>query len=304
MTIVERDATAADATNESYMQWGPVFAGAIGASAISFLLLTFGGAIGLSITSPWPEASAPAWAIILAVGWWSVMVQIGSLFAGGYLAGRMRAPRADATANEVQFRDGAHGFVVWAVAVVFSALLFAYAGSSALGTAAKAVSTVGAGAISSNAGAALSTAPADYAADLLLRPQPGAVVSANSNLGNNGATAADLRSEVYRIFAATIKNRELTAQDRDYLVQVVAARGGTSQDEARQRVDRAIAALQQMENDVRTAAEKARKAALIAGFVTAASLLISLAAAVGGANLGGKHRDEDTVAHLFGHRFW
>ena len=52
------------------------------------------------------------------------------------------------------------------------------------------------------------------------------------------------------------------------------------------------------------AANTARKAGVLSGFLAAASLLISLAAAVGGAALGGTHRDDGTVAHLFGTRFW
>ena len=36
----------------SYVEWGAVFAGALTASALSFVLLTAGGAIGLSLISP------------------------------------------------------------------------------------------------------------------------------------------------------------------------------------------------------------------------------------------------------------
>ena len=37
----------------SYVEWGAVFAGALAASAISFVLLTAGAAIGLSLVSPY-----------------------------------------------------------------------------------------------------------------------------------------------------------------------------------------------------------------------------------------------------------
>jgi hypothetical protein len=109
---------------------------------------------------------------------------------------------------------------------------------------------------------------------------------------------------VNRILAATVANRELTADNRNYLVSIIAARDGVSEDQARQRVDAGIAQLQTMENDARNAADKARKAGLMTGFLTAVSLLISLAAAIGGAHLGGRHRDEGTMPHLFGRRFW
>ena len=46
---------------------------------------------------------------------------------------------------------------------------------------------------------------------------------------------------------------------------------------------------------VKDAANRARKAAVVLGFVTAATLLLGAAAAWWGATMGGKHRDEGTV---------
>ncbi|MGE0063923.1 MAG: hypothetical protein AB7T86_17815 [Xanthobacteraceae bacterium] len=328
MTTIERNVVVATgpAPQGSYVEWSPVIAGAIGASAISFLLLTFGGAVGLTLTSPWPNEGVPAWAILFAVAWWSVMVQIGSFFAGGYLAGRMRNRWADATLHEVRFRDGTHGFTVWAVGVLFGALLIAYAGGAALHSATQATATVAAGAASGNVDAAKNSA-ASTVTGMLLRPTPRAsaqppappppappAAAGDQPAPPPAAAAAPppppkpfdpaYRDEVNRILESTVANRELTADNRNYLVGVVAARDGISEDEARKRVDAGITQLQTMENDARNAAEKARKAGLIAGFLTAASLLISLAAAIGGAHLGGRHRDEGTMPHLFGRRFW
>ena len=45
---VRRDAVAAPV----YIAWGAVIAGAIAASALTFILITFGTAIGLAIASP------------------------------------------------------------------------------------------------------------------------------------------------------------------------------------------------------------------------------------------------------------
>jgi hypothetical protein len=44
----------------SFVEWGAVLAGAVLAAAISFVLLTFGTAIGLSATSPWPNSGVSA----------------------------------------------------------------------------------------------------------------------------------------------------------------------------------------------------------------------------------------------------
>jgi hypothetical protein len=210
----------------------------------------------------------------------------------------------------VRFRDGTHGFTVWAVGVLFGALLIAYAGGAAVHSATQATATVAAGAASGNADAA-KTSAASTVTSMLLRPAPraagasppGAPASAASATANTPPDSA-YRDEVNRILAATVANRELTADNRNYLVSIIAARDGISEDQARQRVDAGIAQLQTMENDARNAADKARKAGLMTGFLTAVSLLISLAAAIGGAHLGGRHRDEGTMPHLFGRRFW
>jgi hypothetical protein len=311
MTTIERNVVVATgpAPQSSYVEWSPVIAGAIGASAISFLLLTFGGAVGLTLTSPWPNEGVPAWAILFAVAWWSVLVEIGSFFAGGYLAGRMRTRWADATLHEARFRDGAHGFTVWALGVVVGALLVAYAGGAAVHSATQATATVAAGAASGNADA-VKTSAASKVTGLLLRPAPRSTAPAGAPSATATSATASApsdqayRDEVNRILDTTVASRELTADNRNYLVGVVAARDGISEEQARQRVDASIAQLQTMENDARNAADKARKAGLMAGFLTAVSLLISLAAAIGGAHLGGRHRDEGTMPHLFGRQFW
>src|SRR5262245_44265869 len=101
----------------SYVDWPAIVAGAVAATAISVILHTFGAAIGLSLASPWPHAwglGATGLAILAAL--WSILSQVGSFAAGGYLGGRLRARFTDAAAAEVEFRDGAHGFLVWALA--------------------------------------------------------------------------------------------------------------------------------------------------------------------------------------------
>src|SRR6185312_12306880 len=236
--------------------------------------------------------------------WWAVMVEIGSFFAGGYLAGRMRMRWGMGTIDEARFRDGAHGFLVWAVGVMFGALLIAWAGGSTLKTVTQAASNLSGGAASG--GQQQGNPGANFATDMLLRPAPraGASASAASTTGTANQDQQALRREVGRIFGSTISNRELSARDRDYLAEVVASRTGLSQADAQSRVDSTIQDVQKFENDARQKADRARRYAVISGFLAAAALLIGLAAAVGGATLGGRHRDQGTVANLFGHRFW
>src|SRR4029079_8636445 len=54
---------------------------------------------------------------------WSIAVPILAFRSGGYSAGRMRSAWADASSDEVQFRDGIHGLLVWSLSVVAGGVL-------------------------------------------------------------------------------------------------------------------------------------------------------------------------------------
>jgi hypothetical protein len=75
-----------------------------------------------------------------------------------------------------------------------------------------------------------------------------------------------------RILAISVAKGSFSTQDRAYLAQFVSQRTGMSQQEAEKRVDEAVTAARQ-------AADKTRRAAILTGFVTAASLVLSLGAA-------------------------
>lgn len=113
----------------SYVEWGPIFAGAVAAAAISFVLFTAGSAIGLSLVSPYPSRSYGSWAATLAA-FWAMFVPILSLLIGGYIAGRMRAAWSS-SAGEVEFRDGIHGLLVWATSILIGGALAFLAAMSA-----------------------------------------------------------------------------------------------------------------------------------------------------------------------------
>ena len=54
-TIVTTESAAAlRVPRFRYLEWGPVIAGAVAAAAISFVLFTFGSALGLLGVSPYP----------------------------------------------------------------------------------------------------------------------------------------------------------------------------------------------------------------------------------------------------------
>ena len=304
-----------------YLDWGPVILGALGAAAMSIVLLAFGSALGLSVVSPYAYAgiSAKGAAILAAV--YLAIVMVASFAAGGYIAGRMRTPWRTTDEVEMHFRDGAHGFGVWSLGVLLGAALAASgvgAVVSAAGKATTAIAAAGtAGAASNPALGQLSLRPTDYAIDRLLAPAPTAApaaATAPTMAATPGAapaavptprSRADLEAPIARVFAAGLANPQLDARDRTYLARVVADQTGMSQADAEKRVDETYADLKAAEQKARDAAETARKTAIIAAFLAAATLAIGCAAACAGAGLGARHRDERTAVVFLGStRFW
>src|SRR6476661_8154031 len=283
----------------SFVEWGAVLAGAVLAAAISFVLLTFGAAIGLSATSPWPNSGLSAKVIASLAVFWAMAQQIGSIMLGGYVAGRMRS-RWHEPGHEAEFRDGLHGALVWAVAVLISAfLVFMTAGMAA---------STGADIAGKAAGSLVSTTdPMDAVLDTMLGPTATAQAAAPAApaagpptsarpRAANAATGDGTRAEASRILASSVASGSITSENRTQLAQLVAQRTGVSQQEAERRVDAAV-------NSARAAADKARRAAILTGFVTAAGLLLSLAAGWWAATRGGHHRDTSVPARfVFGQR--
>jgi hypothetical protein len=277
--------SAAPATG--FLEWGPVFAGAVTAAALSFVLLTFGSAIGLSAVSPWPNSGMSSKTIASLAVFWALAQQIGALMIGGYIAGRMRTRWTDASSDEVEFRDGLHGVLVWAVSIAIGAVLFLSAAGALAKTGTDLASKAATIAATSN------TDPLAYYADTLLRPGAVRTTTAQGQASRVDPASAETKAELTRILSRAIANGSLVDADKTYLSSLVAQRTGLSQQEAEARVGDAYV---QANRAAREAADKARRAALLTGFVTAAGLLISLAAAWWAAQRGGHHRDNAVPA--------
>ncbi len=279
----------------SHIDWAALFAGAFVATAIAYVLTTFGSAVGLSMTSPYPARGATTPMLLVAVGLWVVWVAASSFMAGGYVAGRMRRRLFDATEHEVDVRDAVHGAVVWAVAALFGAVLFGMTAAGAAKTGAQAAATAVSGA-AVGAGAAAGVAadqgsdPINAIVERTLRPSAQGVPE-----GTATRDAAAMSAEVGGIVRRGLAAGDVPTDDRAYLAQVVARNTGVTEDEARARVDQGIEQTKAAVQKAREAADKARKAAIIAAFGLAASLAIGLAAAMWGAGLGGRHRDQGTI---------
>lgn len=310
-----------------YLDWGPVILGALGAAAMSIVLLAFGSALGLSVVSPYQYAGISAKGAAIAAAVYLALVMVASFAAGGYIAGRMRTPWRTTDEVEMHFRDGAHGFGVWSLGVLLGAALAASgvgAVVSAAGKATTAIAAAGtAGAASNPALGQLSLRPTDYAIDRLLAPAPAGAPApaapAPAAAGTDATAAAapvranpvatrsraDLEAPIARVFAAGLSNPQLDARDRTYLARIVSEQTGLPQAEAEKRVDETYADLKAAEQKARDAADAARKAAIIAAFLAAATLAIGCAAACAGASLGARHRDERTAVSFLGStRFW
>lgn len=267
----------------SYVDWPAIFGGAVLAIAISVVMLTFGSAIGLSMTSPMGGEGAPLLWVAIASAIWVIWVQLSAFMAGGYVTGRLRRRKLDATEHESDVRDGAHGLLVWATGVVVMAALalggFAGAVGALTGAAGNAVG-VAAAAVDADGDAD----PFGYGIDVLFRsgqPAP--------------ADTEEARAEAGRIVAQSIADGQFTADDRAYLAALASSRTGISQEEAEARVDAFVAQAEATQAQIVEAADQARIVGVLAAFLTAAALAASAAGAYFAAGMGGNHRDKNTV---------
>ena len=251
----------------SILQWGAIIAGAVVAAALSLVLIAFGSAIGLATFSSSPTWRDASPALAVASGIYLVLTTLASFGLAGYVAGRLRE-RWNPTApnNMVEFRDGMHGVLAWAIAVVVSGIIIA---ASVAGVASKAVEPA------SSPVATTGEPLIAYELDRLFRAErrpPGADLTYS-------------RAEAGRILLASTGRQGITPEDRAYLVRMVASDTGIAPSDAEHRVDIAITA-------ATVAVQKARRSAVILGFSTAASLLLGAAAAWYAACVGGRHRDD------------
>jgi hypothetical protein len=252
-----------------YISWGAVIAGAIAASALTFVLITFGAAIGLAIASPsatWRDTSV---ALALLSGLWLLLTAIASFALGGYLAGRLRATGDSTTADEVELRDGLHGLLVWGLAILIGAAL-------ALGLARTAAAPATGNVL----------APTASTAEPLLAFELDRLFRADRRPGE--AVEPDVRAQAARIITTSLGHADMAAEDRAYLVRLVMARTGLAQPDAERRVTEVIA-------QARRAIRRARANAVILAFMAAASLLAGAAVAWFAAGFGGRHRDGEAV---------
>ena len=258
------------------VQWPAIFAGAIGAAGISFTLHAFAAGVGLSVysTAPtWRDSTPIYWVL---TGLYLLFVALSAFGVGGYLTARLRAPIEGPT-TEHEFRDGLHGLVTWALAIVMTAVL-------ALGVAAvtSPAAVPGGGA----AGAAQSVAGENIIA---------------SELDELFRTDRDIpninyrRAEAARILLKASSNDGVRERDRRYLSVIAANATGLDLQQAALRVDSQIAASRQ---ELR----RARVATVLQAFAAGVALFVGAVVAWFAACEGGKDRDRSTYPGWQWHR--
>ncbi len=104
--------------------WSAAFAGAFVAAGVTFLLMTLGSGVGLSLVTV-RHATASGTTTFFTLGAiYFLAAQAFGFAAGGHIVGRLIGPAVE-TGREEDFRAGAHGLVAWAIAVVATAAIVA-----------------------------------------------------------------------------------------------------------------------------------------------------------------------------------
>jgi hypothetical protein len=265
--------------HSSGVSWAAVIAGAFVAAALSLILLALGAGVGLSAISPWAGAGASGSAVSKGAIVWIILMEIISSAFGGYVAGRLRTKWVQIHTDEVFFRDTAHGFLVWAVALVLSAGFLTATATRLAGEHGDAGTAV-----------ARSAEPNQYFVDAFLRN--GGTVAANNveGMSNTAVANAPAREEVAVILANGLRRGSLPDYDAQYLAQLVSARTGLTPTDAQARVT-------QVFQEALAAADAARKATAHALYWLFLALLVGAFTASFAATIGGSQRDRVVVLH-------
>jgi hypothetical protein len=254
------------------LQWTPIIAGALIATAVSSILVTFAATVGLGVSSAaptWRDASMALW---LLSGIYLILQAFISFGCGGYIAGRTRAPVAAGNVEDVERHDGLHGLAAWALAVILGVLLAAFVGMATRST--------------------TLTVPASTTEPTVISYEIDHLFRATRRPPNVDLSPA--RVEAGRILLTSSSHSGVSSDDRAYLVQLVTATTGLAGPDAERRVETVIA-------DARKAISRTRASTIILAFSVAAALLLGAVAGWAGAETGGRHRDGMPLPNWMNH---
>lgn len=285
----------------SAVSWAAIFAGATGAAALSLILLVLGVGLGMATMSPWAPASIGATELgVSSIVWLSVTSILASVL-GGYLAGRLRTRWSNTQADEVYFRDTAHGFLTWALATLLTAGLLTSVVASIVGGGVQAgANVIGAATSAAVGGAVSSERDSDesligYFSDMLFRADTNTQPTFGTEPTASQRSPAEDAREVGRIFLQSRNFATLPSADLSHLGRMVARRTGLSTQAAEARVTetfaRAQAAAKAIEDGAKEAADEARRATAYGSLWLFIALLAGAFFASWAATFGGRQRD-------------
>ncbi|WP_029147343.1 membrane protein [Methylophilus sp. 5] len=284
----------------SAISWGAILAGAVIACALSLVLFLLGTGLGLSSISPWSHHGIEASTFGLSAIVWITVTQLIAAGMGGYLTGRLRVKWADAPADEVYFRDTAHGFLAWSVATLATAALLTTTVGAIVNSGVQAASHVVGGAVQAVAMTSNGSPGAKPDRASHKKQDTAYFIDALFRKNTDSHAAATIEqappsAEVTRIFAHANALQSLPDDDARYLAQLISTHTGLAEQEAGKRVNEIYAAMQSAakEADTKAAevADKARKASVYMTLWLFVSLLIGAFSASLAATWGGRCRD-------------
>lgn len=207
-----------------HVSWGAIFVGLVVAIALQILLGLLGVGLGFTLLNPTdPMGSVTGWGI--TTGIYIVLVQIVSLFCGGYIAARLASARTNQTAVF-------HGLSIWALATIIMVWLGGNTVGLAVNGLGSAISAVGSG----SAQAVAAIIPDDInlpevSYDSL--PEP-----IKQKLQQNGITPQNFQQEMRNVF-----NQAVSQQERQQLMQRLRQAAASilrSPGQAPEEIDKAI----------------------------------------------------------------
>jgi len=108
---------------EPSLSWSSIIGGALVAVATSVFLGLLAAGFGLDLSVSGVASHSSLAAFTPVAGAIAVAIQVVASAFGGYVAGRLRHVWTQAHADEMHFRDTAHGLIAWALATVIGVLL-------------------------------------------------------------------------------------------------------------------------------------------------------------------------------------
>ena len=260
--------TAAIVPSVSTINWSSIIAGTVAAAAIALVLHGFASAVGISVSSTAPTWRDASFALVLLSGIYLLLTAIISYGFGAYVAARLQPRTGTAFDDDLDYREGTRGLLVWALATLLTALM-----ALAIAQMTPRLAAPGAGAGPSTSVAGENIIAFDL--DRLFR---------GGERRPPGETMDYIRAEAARILLSGSSHRGILPEDRSYLIRLVSGVTGLAPPEAERRVA-AVA------ESARDNIKRARQSAVILAFMAAAAALVGAAVAWYAAGLGGRHRE-------------